>query len=529
MTSRNTPRRTLAVLAVLVVFATCAAPVVARPDLVAPRFETNVPEPTLTPGRVQGVTIQLRNVALYPEDHARPAQNVRVEVRKNDLPFSVRSGPRLLGTLRNGQVAPVNLTVSVPEDVPAGSYRIPLRVTYEYENAVERTTVRATVRVDDRARFRVVDTASNVVAGGRGTLSVTVRNVGSAAARDASVSVSSADAALTVGGAARASRYVGTVPPNENRTVTYDLAAGDHAGSERYALDVTANYVDRRGTTVTSPPMAIGVVPRPALTFALRNLSSDLRVGREGTLTGTVVNRGPRPARDAVVVLKTPSGSLRPGEGTYPLGDLAPGESAPFRFSVGVDAAADAGPRPFTATVEYVDARGDARTSDPVRFQRRVAPERERFRVDPVNTTVQVDTDNRITVTVTNVGDVPLRDVDARMTAGPPFTSEASESYVGRLRPGASTRMAFQVTVSEDAVANTQAVAVNLTAKTPDGKTVVAGPYMVPVTVTEQSGPGRDCRYSWAGRSSSRSSSVRGGGGSGGEPRPRSELTSSTA
>jgi hypothetical protein len=480
------------ILLAVLALAVCSPAIVAA-DRQNPRFETTVPEPTLTPGGSQNLTVQIANDAEDAVDTVKPARNVRVEFNERKgrkLPFEVTSGPRLLGTLRDGDVAEADVTLSVPADVSAGTYRIPLRVTYEYDgDERDRTTVWATVRVDDRARFRVVDATSDVVVGERGTVTLTVENVGSAAAAAARVTLASENADLSIAGSASASRYVGAVAPDEQRTVSFAVTAATEAKPQPYALTARVDYDDETGVAVTSPPLAVGVEPRPKLAFALRNVTSDLRVGRTGTIRGAVANRGERPARNAVLVLETTSGVLRLPESTYPVGTIEPGGTARFDFDVVVPESADAGPRPFTLAVEYEDAEGDVRTGDPVRFRRPVAPERDRFRFEPVNATVVVDTDNRVTVRVTNVGDERLRDVNARLDAAPPFTSEGPESYVPALAPDESATLAFQLTVSEDAVANVHAVPVNVTAETPDGDTITSGPYLVPVTVVEPRGP----------------------------------------
>ena len=87
---------------------------------------------------------------------------------------------------------------------------------------------------------------------------------------------------------------------------------------------------------------------------------------------------------------------------------------------------------------------------------------------------------------MTNVGDETLEDVEGRLTVGPPFTSEAPESFVASLGPGETANLSFELTVSEDAVASTHAVAVNLTAETGADETVRTGPTLLPVTVAEE-------------------------------------------
>lgn len=117
-------------------------------------------------------------------------------------------------------------------------------------------------------------------------------------------------------------------------------------------------------------------------------------------------------------------------------------------FDVAVGPDAEPGHRPFTLTVGYADGDGDRRQADPVTVRQAVGPEREWLRVEAVNVTFAPDSDNRLVVRVTNVGEEPLTELTTRLTPTPPFTSEGPTSYVPRLDPGESATLAFQLTVT---------------------------------------------------------------------------------
>ncbi|MFC7045852.1 COG1361 S-layer family protein [Halobacteriaceae archaeon GCM10025711] len=320
-------------------------------------------------------------------------------------------------------------------------------------------------------------------------MSLTLENVGSAVASDTRVHLASTNADLRFGQAAEDSRYVGPWEPGQERTVSYVVTATEAARAYQYSFQVSTTFEDDRGRTVTTKPETVGVTPLPDLDFAVRDVSSNLAVGEEATIRGTLVNDGDVAARNAVVTLSTPSRTVALSESTYPVGDLEPGASAPFAFDVAVAPTAEDGPRSFSLLVAYEDDDGDAVTSDSIHLRRQVAPQPDRLELRPVNATFGVDTSNRLTVEVTNVGDEPLTDVQARLAPQPPFSSEAPTSYVARLEPGETVRMAFELTVSEDAVESDHAVAVNVTADTPDDRTVLTGPHLVPVTIAEESNP----------------------------------------
>ncbi|MEF8857130.1 MAG: hypothetical protein V5A16_06880 [Haloplanus sp.] len=57
------------------------------------------------------------------------------------------------------------------------------------------------------------------------------------------------------------------------------------------------------------------------------------------------------------------------------------------------------------------------------------------------------------------------------------------------LRPNESATLAFELTVSEDAVPTQSSVRLNVTADRPDGETIRLDTYDVPVTVVDETGP----------------------------------------
>jgi len=118
-----------------------------------------------------------------------------------------------------------------------------------------------------------------------------------------------------------------------------------------------------------------------------------------------------------------------------------------------------------------------------------VAPERTWLAVTPESNTFTVDSDNRLTVRIRNVERIPLRNVVARLAVDAPFETESRVAYVDALRPNESATLAFELTVSEDAVPTRSSVRLNVTADRPDGETIVLDTYDVPVVVAEETGP----------------------------------------
>jgi hypothetical protein len=478
-------------VAVVLLLLACTAPATAQ-IFKDPTFEASVLEPTLTPGAEQTVTVSLTNDAIDEDHVAKTARTLEVRVGPGSAPLTVRSGPRFVDRLPDEERRTFDVVLSVPADAPAGEYRLPVRIDYEFDNERETAQVFATVRIEARPRFEVVSTSADLSVGDRGTVTVTVENVGSEVASQSRLTLTSRDRTLSFGDAAAASRSLGVVEPGEQRTVSFVASTTDAARPQQYAATAALTYERPDGEVVSADVGTVSVRPTPELRFAFRDVGGRLRLGERGVVTGTVVNRGPDPVWSVVAVLQTPSNTVQVLEPVAPVGRLAPGDARTVSFPVRAASGGTDGPQSFVLELRYETRDGRTLTADDVRFRRSIGPEQEPFRLEPVNASVGVDESARLTVRLTNVGDVPFRDVDAQFTPRLPFTSEAPESYAGTLAPGESATLAFEVTVSEDAVTNTHALAVNVTAERPDGRTVQHGPYYVPVTVTEQPGATSD-------------------------------------
>lgn len=480
MTSRTAP--VVALLVALLVASAAPGTVVAAED---PRFEVTVPEPRLQPGATQEVTVHLTNDAADVDERVTTASNVRVTASAGATPFTVVSGPRLVGTMDDGATRDISFRIEVPSTTPGGTYRIPLEVTYEYDGDERaRQMVYAVVHVPERPIFTVDGVTSNLVVGETGRVTVTMTNVGSRAATASTLALTAPASALSLGGTQSTTAYVGAWAPNETRQVTFAVSATEAAIATEYALTLQPSYRDANDVATTAPAQSIGVTPAPEQAFGFADVSVDLR-GTSAVLTAEVTNEGDRAVEDAVVTLESLGPSVTVREPTAPIGALAPGESATVAFDLGVAPEAAPGPRQFDARVRYDRGRATTYQSDAVALRADFPTGEKTFSLQPVNATFGIDTTNRFTVRVTNTGDEPLTDVRAMLAPTPPYQSQSPSAYVGSLAPGESAVVTFEVTTPEDAVPTRDAMTVNLTADTPNDQTVRSGPHLVPFTVAE--------------------------------------------
>ncbi|WP_256290699.1 COG1361 S-layer family protein [Halobellus inordinatus] len=459
-----------------------------------PNIQTVTPDPSLQPGGVNELAFQLVNDGEGAEDGTRAAHNVHIRPRDAG-PIEVETEQLYVEQLPDGTPAELSLKLNVPSNVNSGTYRIPLRLSYEYDNGagndVEReTTIYLPVRVESGPRFDVVDTASTATVSGQGTLEVTVKNVGDDAAYDSELTLSSSAPDVSVGSNKSSTQFVDVWERNENRTFEFDIGLRDSASAGSYALSSQIDFEKSDGTTGSTPSLTVPLRAHSEMTFEISNLNSSLRVSEEGAVTGTITNTGPMPADNAVVTLQDPGPTITPVEDSVAVGSLDPGESAAFSFEVEVASSASAVPQQFDFGVSYRDQDDTARQAEAVPKRVMISEQSPEFDVEPVNGTFGAGSGGEFEVTVTNTRDYAVSDVSAKIYMNSPLSSSDDEAFIGRLEPGESETMVFQLSADGDATAKTYPVKMDFQYDDEDGDTIISDTYQVPVEVMSSSGGG---------------------------------------
>jgi len=481
-------KRTLLVVLVvgsLVVTAVPAVALTSNPDL-----RTVTPDPNLQPGGVNEVSFQLLNDPDGPDDDTRTATNVRVKPRDTGR-IDVETGELYVPTLPDGNPADLSLRVNVPSDLDSGTYRIPLDLTYEYDNgagsATERKVTRyVTVRVQSGPRFSVVDTNSTATVDGRGTLAVTMRNVGDTAARDSTLTLSTSSPDVSLGASESSTRFVSEWEQGANRTFTFDAALGDAATAGNYSLNAQVDFERPSGTVGSSPSLTVPLEAHPEMTFQVSDLQSSLSIGGTDTLSGTITNTGPMTARNAVVQFNQTATAQAVGGG-YAVGSLAPGESAEFSFRVNVDESADAGPRQFGILASFRNGNGDQLRSDVVDIRVPVGANNPGFEIQDVESTLRVGEQGTLEGTIVNTQDTRVNNAVVRFEdPGPTVTPVETTVAIGGLDPGESTTFSFDVEVTSSADAGPRQFDLDVSYRDQDNAARASGAIPTQVAVGPQ-------------------------------------------
>jgi hypothetical protein len=382
---------------------------------------------------------------------------VRVDP-ENEAPMTVHAGTYGIGSLPAGRLESLDVPVSIDGSAEPGTYRVPINVSYRYtaeihDNGSEETeTVRrdlnVSLTVDSAPHVVVRNVTTSLRAGSTDAVALTVENVGDAVARESWIQLTSPNPEFAIGSGDTATRSVGTWATDERRTFEFEVSAPTGTVGQRYPLELEAIYEDADGRTATSSTRFVSVSALSAQRFELEAVSSELRVGDRGQLTGRVTNVGGERVTDAVVVVADDHPHLDLRERRTVVGTVAPNESAEFAVPVQVNEDAEPGPRQFSVFVEHRRSPNSVIESPTLDARATVEPDTRAFRVEPVDASAAAGGTGHLNLTVTNTGDAAYTDVTPRLFLSGPLSTADGRTSIDRLGAGESTTVSIPVSAS---------------------------------------------------------------------------------
>ncbi|OYR41622.1 COG1361 S-layer family protein [Halorubrum sp. Eb13] len=469
----------------------------------SPELSVTTPSATLTPGRTNELTLQISNDGDMDlgtgqtREIVTTARNVRVTADAGGTPLDVETGTLAIGSVTENRPGEATVAVNVPEDVEQGSYELDVELEYSYTyqqsggvtiDREETVDAEVDVRISDDARFEVVNVTTDARIGGEGILEAEIENVGADVARDATVAFESASGGLAFGERASDAARIDELAPGETTTVRYDVGFAPGAPVREYALSGTVTFETSQGLQRVDESVSAGVVPGPEQRFSVTGVESDLHVGEEGEITGTVTNEGPDEARNVVIQFAEQSQNVIPIERSVAVGTLAPGESGEFRLPVEIGEEAKAIDRTADIAVRYRNAEFETRAYQDVELLYEVQPERDQFLVEVDDREIEAGGQRALEVTLTNNLDEPVRDVEARLFADSPLDSGNDEGFVSELAPGESTTLTFDLSAAGSGTAKTYPISFDFRYDDADGNSQLSDTTRVPITVVEGEG-----------------------------------------
>lgn len=424
----------------------------------------------LEPGTTNEITISVTNRGEIDragpspyEDRVTTARGMTITAQDGNVPIDFKSGQVSVGNVPTG-TANVPVTVAISADAEPGVYQIPIEYEYQYTRIVSYDSSGAeyrdltasnskeiTIRVDDNARFEIVNTIPEVQIGDSGTLTTTIENIGGQEATDISVGLESSSPRLLFDRSRQDSAYIDSLAPGEQTNVTYDVTVDSSATVRQYTIYSTVRYEGPDGIQAVDNDLSVGITPQEEQQFRLENIESELYVGSDGEISGVVTNEGPNTARNVAIRYMDETSNLTPIFETVSVGTLAPEESNTFTLPIRVSSESEPISQVISVGVQYRNSGSERNLYEDLVITTEIGPE-QRFSLENIESELYVGEDGQISGVVNNEGPNTAQNVAIRYADETsnliPITETVS---VGTLDPGESSTFTLPIGVSGEA------------------------------------------------------------------------------
>lgn len=366
-------------------------PLYGSPDLSAAISGTNefdpgdeVTLPVIVSNTGLNTVIQVTSLPLSPPDAPNLAKLVQAGLSAGNAPVTIKSEPQQIGDIAGGASKSVNFVVKIDRNAPAGTYDLPLTLTYTYADWIDteggtliRTgylkkteTIYIPLKVTPDVNLEVISASTEYLnVGTEGYLHLTLKNTGHEQATRAVAKLvrdSSSPLIPTDG-----SVYIGEFNPGDVAEVTFKVSASNNAEPQTYPVGVLVEYKKSNGETARSDTEIVGVAVGGKIDFAIVSEAPVVRPGEKAVLEVTYKNTGAATVYNAQSRISSVDPFTSSDDTAY-LGDLAPGETAVARYYVTVDSGATIKQYGLDTEIRYRDALDNSQISDTMKLPVRV-------------------------------------------------------------------------------------------------------------------------------------------------------------
>lgn len=309
------------------------------------------------------------------------ARMVTAALGPGDAPVTVKTDPQMVGEIAGGESLVVPFSIKIASDAAAGTYSLPLQVSYTYLHDTElaepgtaiynyRTnaaTLSVPMKIRPRIHLRIVEMNTEYLyAGGEGYINLKVENAGYLEGESSVLLISRNDESPVI--PVESSVYIGNFAPGETVDARYKLEILDIAQQSTYPLDISVRYLDDRGDTVTSDPITVGIPAGGEIRFEVISPGVTMYRGSTETIHVEYENCGKTAVYSAQARLIASDPFTAVEDSAY-LGDLGPGERARAQFILSSDEYATEKQYGLDTEIRYRDALGNSRVTDPTVVQ----------------------------------------------------------------------------------------------------------------------------------------------------------------
>jgi hypothetical protein len=289
---------------------------------------------------------------------------------------------------------------------------------------------------------------------------------------------------------------IGTVSEDAPGEAAFQIEVPDDIDPGTYELEVDVDYrytesvreiegLTDQNQRSSSDTHTVEIEVDDGPQFNVENVSSTLRVGETGEITGEVVNTGEQDATNVEVQFPTENENLFPLETAVAVGDIPSGESAEFRIPIEVGSEAEAVPKRFDIPVSFRNEMGIRNTDNSPELLAEIGPERDAFSIESTDRSISAGSSSTVEFTITNNREETLSDIEPKLFTDTPFSSSSDEAFVESLEPGESETISFDLSAAGSATPKTYPVTLDIRYEDASGDSHITDSYRLPIGVVQ--------------------------------------------
>jgi hypothetical protein len=252
--------------------------------------------------------------------------------------------------------------------------------------------------------------------------------------------------------------------------------------AEQYGVDTIQYYYKERNETFSLP-----IKIRPELKISVISAEAEhLNAGTEGYVTLKVKNTGHENGKNAIIkIARNDKSPILPTASSMFVGDFAVNQTVTSRFKVSVSSDAEEQTYPLDVQVDYENNEGDQVTSDVETIGITVGKKID-FAIISAPDTISPGQKKVINVQYSNTGGATAYNVQARISAVDPFTSNDDTAFLGTLAPGETREATFEISVDKSATIKEYALDSEVRFRDALDNSLISDPMKVRIVVKEE-------------------------------------------
>ncbi len=345
-----------------------------------------------SPGDSTHITIVIENTGLNEfkfiqsglvdrDDLPNTAKFLTVKLQPGDAPLVIKSDPQMLGDLKGAANANAVFTTKINADAPAGTYNLPLDLSYTYLYTAEQygvDTIQYSYKTVNQSIILPIkikpDISIDVISavpehlnvGTEGYINMKIKNIGSDSGSKSIVKIIRNGNSPVI--PTDSSVYIGDFPAGSIVECRYKVSVSSDAQKQTYPIDVVVVYQNNEGDFITSRSDTFGVSVGGKTDFTVISPPAEMNPGNKNVITVEFKNTGDTTVRSAQARISAVDPFTSNDDIAY-IGDLKPGESRTVSYVMSVDRSATLKEYGLDSEIRYRDELDNTYISDTMKVK----------------------------------------------------------------------------------------------------------------------------------------------------------------